>query len=382
MFEKTERFCRMLVDSYGIPGVDLSVFVNGREAERFMYGHSDCEKTVPMNGKERLYIFSCSKFITCAVMMNLWEKGMFSLDDRLSDYLPEFAHMKVTRPDGTVTDAENPILIRHLFTMTAGLSYNLASEAISDLRRDTDGACPLRKAAEYIAREPLLFEPGERWEYSLCHDVLAALGEVIAGEDFETLARKTVFGPLGMNNTSYLPVADPESEGILPACTYENGGSVRIPGGNPYVLGSSYLSGGAGCISCVDDYMRFLEAVRTGTGPVSKKTVELMSEDLLSDAQKIFYFCLGTHGYGLGIRTPLKGGFFTDIGWGGAAGSYMAADPGLGISFYYSQNVLSSPAQRVRSAIYACAVAEITGDMRYADFVRKTVMCDGRKIDF
>ena len=372
----------MLVDSYGIPGVDLSVYVNGSEAERFIYGHSDGEKTVPMNGKERLYIFSCSKFITCAVMMNLWEKGLFSLDDRLSDYLPEYAHMKVWQPDGTVRDAEKPILIRHLFTMTAGLSYSLESEPLLELRKDTGGVCPLRKAAEYIARDPLLFEPGERWEYSLCHDVLAALGEVLTGEDFETLAKKTVFGPLGMKNTSYLPVADPESEGILPACVYDSGRAVKLPNGNQYVIGNGYISGGAGCVSSVDDYMLFLEAIRKGTGPVSEKTVKLMSEDMLTDAQKIFYFCLGTHGYGLGIRTPLAGGLFTDIGWGGAAGSYMATDPRLGISLYYSQNVLSSPAQRVRSAIYACAVAEITGDMRYADFVRKTVMCDGRKIDF
>ena len=382
MFEKTERFCRMLVDSYGIPGVDLSVYVGGSEAERFIYGYSDCEKTVPMNGKERLYIFSCSKFITCAVLMNLWEKGMFSLDDPLSKYLPEYGRMKVAGPDGTVRDAEKPILIRHLFTMTAGLTYNLESDALRALRKDTDGVCPLRKAAEYIAREPLLFEPGERWEYSLCHDVLAALGEVLTGEDFETLARRIVFDPLGMKNTSYLPVADPEREGILPACSYEKGRSVRIPGGNMYVLGTGYLSGGAGCVSSVEDYMLFLEAVRKGTGPLSEKTVKLMSEDLLSDAQKIFYFCLGTHGYGLGIRTPLEGGLFTDIGWGGAAGAYMATDPGLGISLYYSQNVLSSPAQKVRRSIYAAAVAEITGDERYADYVRSTVMCDGRKVEF
>ncbi len=76
--------------------------------------------------------------------------------------------------------------------MTAGFSYACYSPSLKRCIEETDGKCPTREAMKYLAKEPLLFEPGDRWEYSLCHDVLAALVEVLSGEKFETYVKKNI----------------------------------------------------------------------------------------------------------------------------------------------------------------------------------------------
>ena len=85
MFEKTKKFCDSLLDM-GVPGFDLAVFKGGKPILRYMNGYSDIEKKIKINGKEKYNIYSCSKVITATAALQLWEKGLFSLEDKLSDY--------------------------------------------------------------------------------------------------------------------------------------------------------------------------------------------------------------------------------------------------------------------------------------------------------
>ena len=156
MFEKIKSFLDSFLD-LGLPGFDFSVYKDGKPALRYMNGYSDLENKIPVNGKERYNIYSCSKVITCVSLMQLWEKGLFSLEDRLADYMPEFAEMNIKTEDG-VRKAEKPILIKHLFEMTAGFSYNGLSENMMKARQETGGRCPTRETMKYLAKDPLLFE--------------------------------------------------------------------------------------------------------------------------------------------------------------------------------------------------------------------------------
>ena len=79
--------------------------------------------------------------------------------------------------------------------MTAGFTYDLYSENLKQAWADTDGRCPTRETMKYLAKDPLAFEPGTAWNYSLCHDVLAALVEVLSGMKFEEYVRHTRSGP-------------------------------------------------------------------------------------------------------------------------------------------------------------------------------------------
>ncbi len=362
MFEKLKEFCDSFLE-IGVPGFDLVVYKDGECVLRHMNGYSDLENKVKINGKERYNLYSCSKVITCTAALQLWEKGLFSLEDKLSDYMPEFKEMTV-RTDEGIKRAEKSILVKHLFEMTAGFSYDCFSPQLKKAVEETDGKCPTREVMKYLAKEPLLFEPGDRWEYSLCHDVLAAFVEVISGEKFETYVKKNIFDILGMKDSTFM-LPEEEIETVAPQYRFQDGKAVSI--GKPivnYKFGSEYASGGAGGISTVDDYIKFAEALRTHK-LLKAETIELMKTDRLSDYQKSNYWPGGTHGYGLGVRCSKGEKMHVDFGWGGAAGALLAIDTQNDISIYFSTHLLSSPAQGLRSMLYRFVRAEMLDNSEF-----------------
>lgn len=358
MFESVLELTRSFLDM-GVPGYDLSVWKDGKCVLRHMGGYADFENKIPVQGNERYNIYSCSKLITCSAAMQLWEKGLFSLEDPLADYMPEFSEMTVQTENG-ICKAKNPILIRNLFEMTAGFSYDLNTPQLELCRRETNGRCPTRETMRYLAKEPLIFEPGEQWRYSLCHDVLAALVEVISGQRFEVYVKEHIFDPLGMTDSTFLL---PYSQLDSVACQYafKDGKAVEREKTVRYRLGSEYASGGAGCVSTVDDYMKFLEAMRVGDSILKKQTIALMATDRLTPQQKQTFSLAKTKGYGLGMRTPREGLPYTEFGWGGAAGAYASVDIPNGLSIFYAQHLLQSPNQGIRSEIYKNVYHQLQG---------------------
>ena len=356
MFEKVKKFCDSFLER-GVPGFDLAVYQNGKCILRHFNGYRDLKNKVPMDGTEKYNIYSCSKVITCTAALQLWEKGLFSLEDKLSDFMPEFAHMTV-RTESGVKPAENPILIRHLFEMTAGFSYQTLTENLLRAREETGGVCQTREVMKYLAKDPLLFEPGDRWEYSLCHDVLAALVEVISGEKFEDYVKKHIFDVLGMENSTFM-LPDEELDSI--ACQYQFVDDKTEEMSKEifrYKFGSAYASGGAGGITTVDDYIKFAEGLRKGI-LLKPETVKYMMTDRLTDHQKRTYWNGTDYGYGLGVRCPKAGGVYPDFGWGGAACAYLAIDPEHDLSLYFGCHLIFSPVQGVRSMLYRMVRAEL-----------------------
>lgn len=341
---------------YVYPTHDCIVKKDGETVARII-GRDETVHKRELTGKEKYNLYSCSKPITCVVALTLYEKGKFALDDDLAEYLPEFGDMLVRSGCGAFP-AKNKIKVRDLFTMTAGFDYNTDSPAIRRFKADTDGKCPTALFPKYLAAEPLSFEPRTSWEYSLCHDVLVCLVEKITGENFDDYARKVVFDPLGMKNTTYRLVADEEkSEQYMWNETEKR----PIPCGNDikwYRFGSEYESGGAGAVSTVEDYIAFLEGLRTGK-IIRPDTLALMSEDRLDDLTRHAYCGAEGYGYGLGVRVPLVGSSRTDIGWGGAAGSFLALDVQNGISVFCALQSLCSPIAARRGEIIECAKKDL-----------------------
>lgn len=330
--EKLDSFLEM-----GVPFYDCIVMKNGKEAYRHSNGYTDANKTKEVTGKERYNIYSCSKLITCVSALQLWEKGLFSLDDKLSDYMPEFAQMTVRKGE-EIVPAKTPILIRHLFTMTAGFSYDLNSPQIIKCKEETNGKCPTRELIRYLAKEPLLFEPGERWEYSLCHDVLAGLVEAVSGMRFGEYVNENIFKPLGMKNSTFLLCDERLSEIINQYAFSTEKGVYERDKKIDYKFGTEYESGGAGCISTIEDYVKFIEALRIGDIILKKGTIDLMATNALAQEQMKGYW-VDMYGYGLGQRCP-KDDEKTDFGWGGAAGAYYAIDRKNQITVYTGTHIL------------------------------------------
>jgi len=342
-----------LFDSYlrmGVPGYDAMLCHRGVCIWRQQGGYADLEKGVPVRGNERYNLYSCSKPVTVTAAMLLWEKGLFGLDDPLSTYLPEFAEMTVKTAQG-VSQAKTPITLRHLFTMQAGFDYDVHTPALERARRDTDGLCPTRKTIGYLAQQPLAFEPGTQYGYSLCHDVLAAVIEAITGERYEDYVRRVIFEPLGMQRSSFLIPAH-EREALAVQYCYDEklGRAVDCGRGNQYIMGPQYASGGAGLVSTVEDYMRFLEALRTDA-LLRPDTLRLMTTDQLSESSRRTYGFAAHHGYGLGLRCPYGDLKATDFGWDGAAGAFAMVDRTRDLSLIYVQHLLDSPHFGARFAV-------------------------------
>ena len=355
MFETTKALCARFL-TMGVPGFDLIVYKDGQQILRHMGGFVDLENKIPPRGDEVYNIYSCSKPITVTAAMQLWEKGLFDIEDELWKYLPEYKEMTVQTEDGIVP-AKAPIRIRNLLTMTAGFTYNLRSPWLLQLREDTDGRCPTREVARYLAKEPLAFHPGDRYQYSLGHDVLAALVEVISGEKFQDYVRKNIFEPMGMTHSDFL--LDPEryDEVVATHYVFKDGAPQKRSKWPAYRLGTEHASGGAGCVSTVEDYIKFAEGLRTFK-LLKPETIEYMTRDwLLGSAAGTFP--IQNYHYGLGVRSREPGTDHADFGWGGAAGAYLAVDIPHGITIYYSQHLLTSPNQSVRSRVYSAILEDL-----------------------
>lgn len=357
MFENVKKLLDLSVE-VGTPAMEVSVFHNGEPVFYERRGVRD-EAGTPLGEKELYNVYSCSKFITCTAAMKLYETGAFRLEDDLADYISAFGDMKVKKNGGTFK-AERRIKVGNIFDMTAGLSYYLESPEVMRGVKETEGKCPTVKMMDYIAEMPLEFEPGERWNYSLCHDVVAALVEVISGMRFGEYVKREIFDKLGMCDTTYL-LPDEKLDRVCeqyrfdrPMHKYVNIGKRT----HRYRIGEEYESGGAGCVMTVADYMKFLEGMRCGK-ILKPETIELMKRNRLSDEQRKTYWGAAEYGYGLGVRTPLASGKRTDYGWGGAAGAFASVDDVNGITLYYSQHVIASPLAPVRKDFIEAAKLDL-----------------------
>lgn len=339
-------------EKMGIPSIDCVIYHKGECVFRYQAGFSDEERTRPVDGSERYNIYSCSKPITCTAALQLLEKGLIGLDTPVYEYLPEFRQMKKCI-DGKLEDVKNVMTIRHLFTMSGGLNYDVTSEEIKRGQSETNGVMQTREAMKYLAKRPLIFEPGERFEYSLCHDVLAAVVEVAAGETFGEYVKKNIFDPCGLKRTTFM-LPDEKLNEIAAQYRFNAETQKFEPVGpqiQHYKLGSAYESGGAGCVSCVDDYILFLEGLRSGK-LLRPETLELMQTPQINDNDPT------THAYGLGVRCPSSGSDLQDFGWGGAAGAFLAVLPKAEATIFHAQHVLSSPNQTMRIGLVNAFLAD------------------------
>ena len=338
----------------GIPSIDCAVTVDHKTVFRYGAGFTDAERTVPVKGDELYWLFSCTKPITCTAAMQLVTAGKLGLDDKLSDYLPEFANM-VIQQQNTVVEAQNPILIRHLFSMTAGFGYDLRASALLKARLSNPRAST-RELVRAMASVPLYFEPGTRYRYSLCHDVLAAVVEVVSGMSYGEYLEKNIFAPLGMTDFGFAPTPEQEAR-ICPQFTSRsrlNQYTVRETA-IPYRLNECYESGGAGLFGNVDGYVRFADAMAcggvgaNGARIISEEGVKMMEVNQLPEAAlEDFRTVSHLFGYGFGLcgrvhMSPvvsLAESPAGEFGWDGAAAPYVLIDRKNRLSIFLGAHIL------------------------------------------
>jgi CubicO group peptidase (beta-lactamase class C family) len=351
--ERISKAVQQSIDEKRIAGAVTLVARHGHVVWFKAQGMSDREAGKPMRPDSIFRICSMSKPITSTAVMMLYEEGKFLLDDPISKYLPEFKDPKVlvkpaNGPSYTIP-ATREITIRDLLRHTSGLTYNW-NEKLGPLYEKANVAAGLMPYdgtigdnVKRLAPLPLLFNPGERFEYSLSVDVLGRLVEVVSGKPFDEFLRTRIFEPLGMKDTSFFP-PDNKLDRLTTAYTYYDGkGLNRFPDA-PITEGTfSYsadypskgpkklFSGGAGLTSTAEDYARFCQMMLNGgkwgnTRLLSRKTVELMTHDQLGKIGPEQAFGLG---FGVaGVKTPLEElGTPGSYNWGGFFFTGFSVDP-------------------------------------------------------
>lgn len=340
------------------PGIDMCIYREHKPIFRYQAGYSDIENKTAVNPDAQYYLFSCTKPITCVAALQLVEKGELILTEDLSNYLPEFKDVLVQEKNENgiqcLVKPKNPIRIRDLFTMTAGFNYNLKTLPI--LETIKKGKCSTREIVSAIAKSPLDFHPGEKYQYSLCHDVLGAVIEVVSGKTLGEYLHENIFEPCGMKNTGFKVTEEIKSK-TPPMYEYKGVGDFAIlQTHNPYIFSENteYESGGAGLISCVDDYIKFADAMANGgvaangNRILSGKTIDVMRSPFVKN--EMFDLDIKRregYAYGLGVRTfqhPEIGGQLSNIGefgWDGAASSYVLIDPEEKLSVFCGEYLLN-----------------------------------------
>lgn len=341
----------------GVPGCSISIRKDHKEIYRYICGVRDRETRVPMDGNEYFYIFSCTKPITVAAAMQLMEKGVISLDTRVADILPEFRDVLVNENSKLVAPNE-PITVHHLMTMSAGLNYNIGEDFTGDRETVTT-----RQMAAQMCRKPLLFHPGDRYKYSICLDVLAAVMEEASGVRFGEYLKKNIFEPLGMTHTGFNRNAAPMASQYH--CLKETGDVIYIGDEHPYLFNDHYESGGGGLVSTLDDYALFADAMACGgVGATGARILTEASIDALR-VNQIGTFVKNTdfmcyagpgYGYGLGVRTLIdksqgQRSPLGEFGWDGANGAFVIIDPENHLSFSFMQHIRNWP--RLMGEFYA-----------------------------
>ncbi len=376
------------------PGCAAVVTLNGKAVHKYAAGFADIDTRAPLTGDEYFNIYSCSKITTVTAAAQLLERGEFLLNDPLYDYVPEFRHMMIKNRDGELVEAKNPITIGDLFSMSAGFNYNFNAPSILAARQAKgDDFSPI-DLLYAIAKEPISFEPGTRWQYSLCHDVLGGFISLITGKKFRDYVKENIFDPLEMTQSFYhhtpeieakmasqykfvandpsqknLTIVEAQMYGTKGAGHFEN---VGLPVASATVDSAEYDSGGGGIVTTVSDYAKLMAALScsglaaNGERILAPKTVELIKTNRMNETQltDMSWSQLRGYGYGLGVRTHIdkaKSGSNANLGefgWGGAAGSTAIIDTEEKLGVFFVQHTLSPREEwyqpRLRNVVYAC----------------------------
>ena len=352
--ERLKRIHEMVVrrvDAQEISGAVTLVARLGRVAEYDAYGVLDLDSKKPMAKDTLFRLASSSKPITAAAILILMEEGKLKLTDPVSKYIPEFKGARVTaevtqRPEPMVdrspsakesytVPADREIEIVDLLTHTSGLGSGGPSNeefiTVFKARKPTD------RLADFIPRLagiPLDFQPGTQWRYSglAGFDTLGRIAEIVSGMSFDEFLRRSLFGPLGMNDTFFNV---PEKDQSRLATVYSHTAKGLEKPANPLVIGTpAYFSGAGGLVSTVADYFLFAQMLcnggeLNGVRILSPWTVDLMTTNNVGD---LFLGQIGRPpkgiGFGLGGEVVLNNAEARmrkpngSYGWDGAFGTY------------------------------------------------------------
>jgi CubicO group peptidase (beta-lactamase class C family) len=342
-----------IVDKKQLAGVVTLLARHGQVVQHKAYGVQDIESGTPMRVDTIVRIYSMTKPIVGAAMMMLYEEGKWRPSDPIAKHIPEFANLKVfTGMDAngqpTLVAPSHPPTMGELMSHNAGFTYGLFGNTPVDKMYQADNpleAPSLQAFIDKVAKLPLLYQPGERWVYSVGVDIQGYLVQKLSGKPFPAFLEERVFTPLGMKDTGFL-VPDAKLARVATIYQWDQAkGALAPQARDPLISRMPGLpSGGGGLYSTAADYYQFAQMMLNGgelNGKrlLKKTSVEMMRTNVLNETTLNSKSGIGpVHiqpGLGFGydfavmsdpvaLNSPLgKGSYW----WWGIAGTWFWIDP-------------------------------------------------------
>lgn len=359
------------VDAGKLAGASVLVAQDGKVVFTNGVGKRGSDRQDAFDRSTISRIYSMTKPVTAVALMQLLEQGKLALHQPVSDILPEFNNCTALVTDAldiTQTETCKPPTLFQLLTHTSGLTYAFNSGVLPEhyaaqgVNFDP-AAGALRAATQRLAKQPLAFQPGAKWEYSVGLDVIGAVIEQVSGIPLDVYFQKKIFAPLGMTETSFT-IADTHLPRFANCYAVTSDDTLAMFDDNiqtPFHKDAKpTFSGGGGLVSTLDDYLKFAEFLRTKGVETSVPILGSASIDLLCHNQlESDIAAMGPSsfaempmtgvGFGLGgavILDPAKSGMAGscgDFSWGGMASTYFWIDRKNALSgIFFTQLIPSS----------------------------------------
>jgi CubicO group peptidase (beta-lactamase class C family) len=277
---------RQAVESRAMPGIVAVAATDQGMLYEGAFGQRELGKEAPMTPDTVVWIASMTKAITATAAMQLVEKGKLSLERPASEVVPELAAAKVLEGFDAggkprLRAPKRPITLRHLLTHTAGFAYEIWRPEIAEYQAAT-GTPGITTCTNAALTTPLVFDPGDRWEYGINIDWVGKMVEAISGQKLDRYFQENIFGPLGMTDTSFKLSAS--QRGRL-ASVHQRGADGTL---TPIEFGlpqePEFLMGGGGLYGTAGDYVAFALMIMNGGSSkggqlLRSETVALMGQN-------------------------------------------------------------------------------------------------------
>lgn len=312
------------------------------------FGTVSAESNQPVTENTVFRMASMTKPVTAAAILILIERGLLSLDNKVSDYLPEFKDIRITQiTQNGLRDmgkAQNEITVCNLLTHTSGIG----SEPLKEQRMTYEDKRSIDSAVEFYSKIGLDFEPGTKQQYSpfAAFDVLAKIIEKVSGTDYHCFLMQEIFEPCGMVNTTFTPTRE-QWKRMIAMHNRVDGKNCDEKMNDDCVFSDfpkTHYLGGAGLVSTLADYSEFAKMLlNKGKTPtkqiIGEDTLKLMrtpfvSEEIMPSSER----------WGLGVRVIVREDYenlpLGAFGWSGAYGTHFWIDPVNNIAAVYMKNSL------------------------------------------
>jgi CubicO group peptidase (beta-lactamase class C family) len=342
------REMHALVDEQKLAGVVTLLARKGKVVNLDAYGYADAGSKAPVRTDTIWRIASMTKPICGVAMMQLYEKGLWRLDDPVAKHIPEFRDLKVKAADSVVAQSR-PMSMAQLMSHTAGFgvsaTYDDANLAAGDLQGMIDK----------LAKLPLASQPGTDWAYGPSVNIQGYVVEKLSGQSLDQYLQQHVFTPLKMLDTQFW-VEPSKASRVARVHTYDAAGKIVPTDSRVQTTRPRFLSGSGGLYSTAEDYYRFCQALLNGgelegARVLKPETVKLMRQDVLRPGVGIDLYGPVQKGLGFGMdfavhRRPAESGLphgLDSYWWGGAFGTWFWIDPANDLVFVgMIQNVRGS----------------------------------------